>query len=68
MQAQAEKWAKTAAEKGGKPELYLSWAAVLKHMGNKDKAKTVAEKAKGMVGEDAALKSKIEVFIQTLGA
>lgn len=68
VQAQAEKWAKTAAEKGGKPELYLSWAAVLKHMGNKDKAKTVAEKAKGMVGEDAALKSKIEVFIQTLGA
>lgn len=68
VQEQAEKWAKTAAENGTKPEYYLSWASILKHKGEKDKAKSVAEKALQMSGDDAALKSKIDLFIQMLGA
>lgn len=67
VQEQAEKWAKLAAENGNKPEYYLSWAYILKRMGDKTKAKTLAEKAMQMSGDDAAMKSKIDIFIQSLG-
>lgn len=67
VQEQAEKWAKNAAENGNKPEYYLSWASIVKLMGDKTKAKTIAEKAMQMTGDDAAMKSKIDIFMQMLG-
>jgi tetratricopeptide (TPR) repeat protein len=65
--AQASEWAEKAAQTGGLAEYWMTLAGVYKLQGDKKKAKTTAEKAKAALGEaDAALKSKIEYFIQSL--
>jgi thiol-disulfide isomerase/thioredoxin len=66
--ATAEKWAKMAAENGEKAEYYMSWANVCKRRGDKLKAKSLAEKALKLADkDDVGMRSKIDVFIQTLG-
>lgn len=65
--AQAQKWAQTAANTGGLAEYWMTLAGIYKLQGDKKKARTTAEKAKEAVGEtDAALKGKIDYFIQSL--
>jgi thiol-disulfide isomerase/thioredoxin len=65
---QTEKWAKQAAEKSGMPEFYMTWADIYHRMGNKEKAKATALKAKEAVGDkDNGMKAKIDYFIQMLG-
>lgn len=65
--AQAEKWAKAAAERGGLADYWMTLAGVYKMQGNKAKARSTAEFAKKEVPEkDAALKEKIQYFIDTL--
>lgn len=64
----AQKWAKMAAEIGQKSEYYLSWANICKKRNDKAKAKALAQKALELADkEDTGMRSKIEVFIQTLG-
>ncbi len=63
----AEKWAQTAAETGGLPEYYMTWADTLKRQGKKDEALKVATKAKTLVGEqDNGMKARIDYFIRSL--
>jgi len=63
----AEKWAKNAAETGGLPEYYMTWAETLKRQGKKDEALKVATKAKSLVGnDDNGMKAKIDYFIRSL--
>jgi len=65
--AQAANWAKKAAETGGLAEYWMTLAGVYKMQGDRKKARTIALKAKEIVGEsDAMLKNKIEYFIQSL--
>lgn len=64
---QAEKWCKTAAANGGLPEYYLTLAEVYKRQGDKDKARSTAEKARKAMGEkDNGMGGKIDYFIQSL--
>ena len=64
---QAEKWCKTAAENGGLPEYYLTLAEIYKRQGDKDKARSTAEKARKAMGEkDNGMGGKIDYFIQSL--
>jgi len=65
---QAEKWAKDAAENGGLPEYYLTLADIYKRQGNKEKAKSAAEKARKAIGEkdEKNMGGKIDYFIRTL--
>lgn len=65
---QAEKWAKNAAENGGLPEYYLTLADIYKRQGNKEKAKSAAEKARKAIGEkdEKNMGGKIDYFIRTL--
>ena len=65
--SQAEKWAKVAAETGGLAEYWMTLAGIYKLQGEKQKARTTAQKAIEAVGDsDASLKGKIEYFIQSL--
>jgi len=65
--AQAANWAKKAAETGGLAEYWMTLAGVYKMQGDRKKARTIALKAKEIVGEsDAMLKNKIDYFIQSL--
>lgn len=65
--AQAEKWAKSAAEKGGLAEYWMTLAGVYKLQGNKAKARSTAELAKKELTEkDAMLKEKIQYFLDSL--
>lgn len=65
---QAEKWAKNAAENGGLPEYYLTLADIYKRQGNKEKAKSAAEKARKAIGEkdEKNMGGKVDYFIRTL--
>ncbi|GAB4488018.1 MAG: thioredoxin family protein [Saprospiraceae bacterium] len=65
---QAEKWAKNAAENGGLPEYYLTLAEVYKRQGEKEKAKSAAEKARKAIGEkdEKNIGGKIDYFIRSL--
>lgn len=64
---QAEKWAKQAAEKSGKPLHYLTLAEVYKRQGNDAKAKSTAKKAvESIQEEDRGLRMKIEQFLNNL--
>lgn len=64
---QASKWAQVAAENGGLAEYWMTLAGIYKLQGDKKKAKATAEKAINALEEkDAALKGKIEYFIQSL--
>ncbi len=65
---QAEKWAKNAAENGGLPEYYLTLAEVYKRQGEKEKAKSAAEKARKAIGEkdEKNWGGKIDYFIRSL--
>jgi thiol-disulfide isomerase/thioredoxin len=65
---QAEKWAGEVAKKTGMPEHYLTWADIYNRMGNKEKARATANKAKEFVGEnDNGMKAKIDYFLQMIG-
>ncbi len=65
--AQAEKWAKTAAQNGGLAEYWMTLAGVYKMEGNKAKARSTAEFAKKEATEkDAMLKEKIQYFLDSL--
>ncbi len=65
--AQAEKWAKSAAENGGLAEYWMTLAGVYKLQGNKAKARSTAELAKKELTEkDAMLKEKIQYFLDSL--
>lgn len=65
--AQAEKWAKYAAEKGGLSEYWMTLAGIYKLQGNKAKARSTAEFAKKELTEkDAMLKEKIQYFLDGL--
>jgi thiol-disulfide isomerase/thioredoxin len=65
---QAEKWAKNAAENGGLPEYYMTLAEIYKRQGDKDKAKSTAEKARKAIGEkdEKNMGGKIDYFIRSL--
>lgn len=65
---QAEKWAKNAAENGGLPEYYLTLAEIYKRQGDKEKAKSAAEKARKAIGEkdEKNMGGKVDYFIRTL--
>lgn len=64
---QSEKWAKSAAEDGQKPEFYMTYAEILKRRGNKDKAREAALKAKELIGQsDENFVLKIDYFINDL--
>lgn len=65
---QAEKWAAKAAQTGGLPEYYLTWADIHKRLGNKDKARKAAELAKKAIGDNDPknMGPKIDYFIQSL--
>ncbi len=65
--SQAAKWAQKAAETGGLAEYWMTLAGVYKMQGDNKKARSIALKAKEIVGEsDAMLKNKIEYFIQSI--
>lgn len=65
--SQAAKWAQKAAETGGLAEYWMTLAGVYKMQGENKKARSIALKAKEIVGEsDAMLKNKIEYFIQSI--
>jgi thiol-disulfide isomerase/thioredoxin len=65
--AQAEKWAKTAAENGGLAEYWMTLAGIYKMQGNKAKARSTAEFAKKeLTDKDAMLLEKIQRFLDTL--
>lgn len=64
---QAEIWAKSAAEKGGLSEYWMTLAGIYKMQGNKAKARSTAEFAKKELTEkDAMLKEKIQYFLDSL--
>jgi thiol-disulfide isomerase/thioredoxin len=64
---QAEKWASQAAKTGGLPEYYLTWAEILKRMGEKDKAIKVAKDGKKAIGEnDKGMGPKLDMFLHSL--
>lgn len=65
---QAGKWAKSAAESGGLPEYYMTWAEVCKRQGDKQKAREVADKALKAIGETDTknMKVRIEYFLRGL--
>lgn len=64
---QAEKWAKSAAEKGGLAEYWMTLAGVYKLQGNKAQARKTAEFAKKELSDkDAMLKEKIQYFLDSL--
>ncbi len=66
--AQAQKWAKSAADNGGLPEYYLTLAEIYKRQGDKAKARATAEKARKAIGSEDKqnLSSKVDYFLQTL--
>ncbi len=64
---QAEIWAKSAAEKGGLAEYWMTLAGIYKLQGNLSKARSTAEFAKKELTEkDAMLKEKIQYFLDSL--
>ena len=64
----AEKLAKTAANNGGLPEYYMTLAGIYKQQGNKEKAKSAAQKAIELIGDkDNGMKARIEFFMNSLG-
>ncbi len=65
---QAEKWAASAAKKGGLPEYYLTLADIYKRQGNKDKARKAAEEARKAIGEKDTMQmgQKIDYFLNSL--
>jgi thiol-disulfide isomerase/thioredoxin len=63
----AEKFAKQAAENGGLPNYYLSYAQILLHNGKKSDAKKTAEKALELAKQKAIETGQIEYFLQKLG-
>jgi thiol-disulfide isomerase/thioredoxin len=65
---QAGKWAEKAAETGGLPEYFLTWAEILKKQGNKEKARATAQKGMEAIGsKDNGMKARIEYFLNSLG-
>lgn len=65
---QAQKWAETAAEKGGLPEYYLTLAGIYKRLGKKDEARKAAEQARKALGETdpQGFGPKIDYFLREL--
>lgn len=66
--ATAQKMAQSAAEHGGLPEYYMTLAGIYKMQGNKEKARTAAQKAIEVIGDkDNGMKARIEYFLNALG-
>lgn len=66
--AQAGKWAQKAAETGGLPEYFLTWAEILKKQGDKEKARATAQKGLDAIGsKDNGMRARIEYFLNSLG-
>ena len=66
--AQAEKWEKSAADRGGLPEYYLTLADIYKRQGDTAKARTAAEKGRKAIGKEdkQGMGPKIDYFLQSL--
>jgi thiol-disulfide isomerase/thioredoxin len=62
----AEKFAKKAAETGGAPNFYLSYAQILLHNGKKEDAKKNAQKALEIAKSKAIDTVQIEYFLQKI--
>lgn len=66
--AQAEKWEKASAERGGLPEYYLTLAEIYKRQGDNAKARATAEKGRKAIGKEdkQGMGPKIDYFLQGL--